>query len=131
MMDSMELYILILIYLASTSFKAARVQESKNFCKTYLTTFSIDLDGIGQTTETCWCDELHAHLSCLISGQGRETYLCDCLKKELYRWLVLRYNQLGMIIETIKLCILKSVWMIAHSRSHLCEKSKTYVPILC
>ena len=37
------------------------MRESKNFCANYLTNFSIDLNGIHCTVDTCWCDEPHAN----------------------------------------------------------------------
>ena len=37
------------------------VDLEKILCANYLTEFTIDLNGIWHTLETCWCDEPHSH----------------------------------------------------------------------
>ena len=41
--------------------RSQECKKAKNFCFSYLTVFSINLDGICYTVKTCWCDELHTH----------------------------------------------------------------------
>ena len=53
------------IYIAGNVEKEedSKSQESKepNFCSSYLTKISVNLDGIWYTFETCWCDEPHTN----------------------------------------------------------------------
>ena len=62
------------------SFKVTGVQNSRNFCANYLMKFSIDVDGIWYTVETCWSDELHT-LSLWSDWYWRERNSCGSVKK--------------------------------------------------
>ena len=37
------------------------MQERKNLCVNYLSTFEMDLNGIWHAVETCWYDQSHTH----------------------------------------------------------------------
>ena len=98
------------------------MQESKNLGVNYLTKFSVNLNGIGCTIETCWCDELYVLiLSCPVNIQGREPYLSDFIIKkkknpnpkmlvciQTFKPISFRHS---LMIGTTKLYILISVWM--------------------
>ena len=84
--------------------------------------FSIDLYQIWCTVETCWCHEPPMSMSfmtpiwsCMISIQGRETYLCDLLKmkkkkiqigflySDIYRLI---FFKLDMVTDTAKFSVI-------------------------
>ena len=111
------------------------MREGKNSSTNYLTKFSMDLNGIWHTVETCWCDETHTHFISYFSvfKGGNPTYgiafektkvgLCS----DIYRPISFR---LGRMIETTKLYILICLDDLdVHSRSKLYEKSKTLISI--
>ena len=54
--DSIELYILILDLETSPWFKATVMHESKNSCAVCFTYFLSDFDWIWYAFETCWFD---------------------------------------------------------------------------
>ena len=74
MIDTIKGYILILVKVTSTIQGHRNVRKQK-FCCNYLTKFSVDLDGIGYTVETCWLHGPHGYLSCPVSVQGRVCWL--------------------------------------------------------
>ena len=73
--DSIELYILILVSVTLTLIQGHSDAWSKTFYTSYITKFSTDLDGIWYTFETCCSVKLHAYLILLINIQMREAYL--------------------------------------------------------
>ena len=50
------------------------MQVSKNFCASYLTKFSVDLDRNQFAVETCWCDEPHYFVQSVVLGEN-STYV--------------------------------------------------------
>ena len=62
LIDTTELYILILVYVILTLNQALGIQESKNFCASYLPKLQMDLDGKLHAVETCWFGESYIHL---------------------------------------------------------------------
>ena len=87
--------------------KKTKQNETKKVCANYLTKFSLDLNGIWSTRETCWCDELHIHLFCPFGIQGREPHIMISLQKCLYSDInrTMSFN-LYMMIKTTKLYII-------------------------
>ena len=61
MIDTIVLYILIPVKLILILIQGQRSVRKQLLLCQYLTKFSIDLNGIWSTDETCWCDELHTH----------------------------------------------------------------------
>ena len=118
------------------------MQESKNFCTNYLTKFSIDLNGMCFTVETCWCDEpqsfylVHSIFKVenpiyVISSkkQKQKTWSFD-LYSDIYRLISFKFS---MAIETTKLYILILVWMtLTFSQGHSCRRNwKCQHPFSC
>ena len=81
MIDSVVLYILVIVFLPLTVIQGHRCARKNLFLAIYLIKFSIDLNGIWCPVETCWCDELI--LSRPFNIQERELYSCDSLKEQL------------------------------------------------
>ena len=66
MIGCSELYILILVWLTLTLIQGDRsTRKQKNFCASYLTKLSTDLDWIWYTVGTCWCDQ--PRTQCILS----------------------------------------------------------------
>ena len=122
MIDTIELYIWILVWLTLTLIQGHRSarKQKKKFCISYLTKFSIDLDGI-------WSDEPHTHLISAIQYSRERTLLMwFCWKTPtfsgLYSGIYKRISfRLHVMIETTKSYL--------RSRSQLYEKSNTSVSI--
>ena len=103
MLDTTEMYILILAYLTMTRIQDLREAKRQKFCTNYQT-FSMDMDGIWYAVETCCSNEPLTHL--ISSDQYSRDFL----------GLHLDVNQLtsfklNMNIDTTKLYILIHVWI--------------------
>ena len=59
------------------------MRESKNLYTNLAHKLLIDLNGILNTIEVCWCDKPHVILilSCPFNMQGRESYLHDYVNR--------------------------------------------------
>ena len=107
------LYILIWMFL--TLIQGHRsAMESKNCCANYLTKFSVDMNGIWYTVQTCWCHEPHTHFissililllySQLISGVYHlwwDFCICDCFSNpttEVVTFLLHGWCVLGVLL---------------------------------
>ena len=119
------------------------MQESKDFCTNYLTKFSIDLNGICSTVETCWYDEPHTILAQLFTVQGRKPYICDCAQKKtpkkpqprtwtlacIQKFWTDSFFKLSMMIQVTKFYILISVWMtLTFIQGCGCMRNEKLVP---
>ena len=58
--------------------QSARNQKLLNLV---LTKFSIDLNGIWDTIEICWCDDPHTHFILSVQYPRERTYVCDFVQK--------------------------------------------------
>ena len=109
----------------SRSFKVTEVWESKNFCTSFLTKFSVDLNGIWFTDVT-WCDE--PHLDFIVSIQfsgGRTLHIWFCIKKILKNLLVFRYLQTNSFYDKDHWALHFDIsfdYLDCHSRSQLYVK---------
>ena len=57
MIETVELYIFILVSVTFIFIKVTGIRESKNFCANFLKKFFIDLDGSWYTVQSYWFDE--------------------------------------------------------------------------
>ena len=88
--------------------------------------FSINFDEIWYAYEACWSDAFHTYLSHLISFEGREPFL-HIIKNDVD----LHFSSKVLMIETIILGVelhfnTSLNDLDFHTRSQLCEKSKSY-----
>ena len=107
-----------LVYVTFTLIQGKECERARNFCGSYLTKFSIDLDRMWWTVETCLCDEPHTVLISFI--QRREPYLCDFVKIKLLTLACIQiftyhFFSFGMITKSIKLYIWYKFWWPGHS----------------
>ena len=61
MIDTIELYILILVEVTLSLIGGHKAQESKTFCVNYFTKFHMNLDVIWCAVEDYWWVEPHTH----------------------------------------------------------------------
>ena len=71
MIDTTELYILILNYVTLTVIQGHEDAREENCCANYLPKLSMDLDGIWLAVEICWSVNLILVLSGLICSRKR------------------------------------------------------------
>ena len=102
-------------------FKVTGVQKSNTFCANYHTEFSIDLKRIWNSVDTCWCIEPHTHvISSVEYSMERTLPMWFRYKNNVYRPISFK---LDMMIETTRLYILISVWMIlTFIQGHSCMR---------
>ena len=60
--DTVELYILIIVYLTMNLIQGHRSARKPKTAVPVISQFLIDVDGIWCTVETCWCNKFHTHL---------------------------------------------------------------------
>ena len=114
---------------SSPWFKVIGVWESKQFWAIYLTKLSVDLNEIWSAVET-WCNESHTHFSWFfwysrertLHKRSRSKNVCIGFYSNIWRLISFK---LYMMIETIELCILISVWMtLTFIQDHSCMRNK-------
>ena len=82
-------------------FKVTEVQESKNFCASYLTKFSVAMNGIGHTVDTRWYDELHIQSIFSIKYSQEENPAHVILFKNLQPGLHSDIDKLDFFFQTL------------------------------
>ena len=133
MIDTTELYILIVVEVALTWIKSHRDVWKENFCANYLTKFIMILNRIPYAIDTCWSDELHTHFISPNQYSRERTQLRWIhqenfnigLHSDIFRLISFI---LGVIIETTKLIVLFENSLNnfdLHSRLQLCEKAES------
>ena len=107
MIDTIVLYILVLVLLFLTLIQGHRTARKQNLCVSYLRKFVNNLNGIWYTVETCWYDEPYIHFM-LSTQYSRE--------RTLRIWTLQSDSSLNDLD--------------VYSRSQGCSKARTWAVIL-
>ena len=128
MIGTIELFIIVVlsVSLTLTLLQSLRdVRQKKQ--KKYLTKFSVALDEIWYTAESCWFDEPPVRFASFdqYSQEKTENKFNVDLHSDIH---ILASFKLGLVAVTTKVYVFIPVWL-TFSQFRLCEKTETFVLI--